>query len=137
MHDSQPDKGLFTFLLLGLTVPTAVSMVSTIASVMTGDMKVATFRKWAKLFALNEAGGGESALEPAPFSPWPRQSREEMDAQLTFDYAKEIEISNGRWAMLGFSSAILIEAATGGGVFQQLLWYARFVGLLGENSGNL
>ena len=48
-----------------------------------------------------------------------------------------IEIENGRWAMLGFSAAILIEAATGGGIFQQLLWYAKFVGLLGENSGNL
>ena len=88
-------QGLFTILLLGLTVPTAVGMVATISSVMTGDMSVSTFRKWAKLFALSEA----EQLEQAPSSPWPRQSREEVDAQLTLDYAKVLSHPPARLAL--------------------------------------
>jgi hypothetical protein len=37
--------------------------------------------------------------------------------------------------MLGFASAILVEAATGNGVVSQLEQYAKFAGLLGPQSG--
>lgn len=36
-----------------------------------------------------------------------------------------------RWAMLGFASAILVEAATGDGVIPQALHYANALGLTG------
>ena len=40
-----------------------------------------------------------------------------------------------RGQMLGFASAILIEAATGAGIVGQLEGYAKAAGLLGAQSG--
>ncbi|KAG1659571.1 hypothetical protein FOA52_011927 [Chlamydomonas sp. UWO 241] len=50
-------------------------------------------------------------------------------------YARDIEISNGRWAMVGFLTAIVVEASTGNGILGQLVSYAKMSGLLGERSG--
>ena len=45
------------------------------------------------------------------------------------------ELTNGRFAMLGFASAILTEAATGNGIVGQGIVYAKALGLLGPDSG--
>ena len=37
--------------------------------------------------------------------------------------------------MLGFATAILVEAATGAGIINQLETYAKVAGLLGAESG--
>lgn len=37
--------------------------------------------------------------------------------------------------MLGFLSAIVVEAATGQGIFGQLVMWFKWAGLLGEASG--
>ena len=50
-------------------------------------------------------------------------------------YAKDVEITNGRWAMLGFAALICIEAQTGLGLVGQLEAYAKFMGILGAQSG--
>ena len=50
-------------------------------------------------------------------------------------YAKNVEITNGRWAMIGFLTAIMIEAATGRGILLQLVGYAKALNLLGPASG--
>eukprot|EP00878_Enallax_costatus_P017406 GHUV01018280.1.p1 GENE.GHUV01018280.1~~GHUV01018280.1.p1 ORF type:complete len:186 (+),score=73.15 GHUV01018280.1:356-913(+) len=50
-------------------------------------------------------------------------------------YAKEVELNNGRWAMLGFLSACLVEAATGKGIILQIIMYLKLSGLLGAASG--
>lgn len=50
-------------------------------------------------------------------------------------YARQVEITNGRWAMLGFLAAITVEAATGKGILSQLIYYAKLSGLLGQQSG--
>lgn len=50
-------------------------------------------------------------------------------------YAKGVELSNGRWAMIGFLAAILVEAGTGNGIIGQLIAFAKFTGLLGPMSG--
>lgn len=50
-------------------------------------------------------------------------------------YARDVEITNGRWAMLGFLAAITVEAATGKGILSQLIYYAKLSGLLGQQSG--
>ena len=46
-----------------------------------------------------------------------------------------MEITNGRWAMIGFLTAIMIEAATGRGILLQLVGYAKALNLLGPASG--
>ena len=50
-------------------------------------------------------------------------------------YARQVEITNGRWAMLGFLTAIIIEAGTGRGILLQLVGYAKALNLLGPASG--
>ncbi len=50
-------------------------------------------------------------------------------------YAQSIELDNGRWAMMGFLIAVLVEAATGEGIIGQLFGYAKWSGLLGQDSG--
>lgn len=50
-------------------------------------------------------------------------------------YARDVEVTNGRYAMLGFLAALLVEAGTGKGILGQVIAYLKFVGLLGPDSG--
>lgn len=50
-------------------------------------------------------------------------------------YARGIELINGRAAMLGFLTAIIVEAATGQGVIGQCISICKWSGLLGDKSG--
>eukprot|EP00192_Tetraselmis_astigmatica_P014152 CAMPEP_0117655230 /NCGR_PEP_ID=MMETSP0804-20121206/4170_1 /TAXON_ID=1074897 /ORGANISM="Tetraselmis astigmatica, Strain CCMP880" /LENGTH=310 /DNA_ID=CAMNT_0005461571 /DNA_START=142 /DNA_END=1074 /DNA_ORIENTATION=- len=51
------------------------------------------------------------------------------------EYAKSVEMRNGRWAMVGFLAAVLVEAGTGHGILMQLIDWCKIVGLLGSESG--
>lgn len=61
--------------------------------------------------------------------------RQNFANEPTLRYARKVEITNGRWAMLGFAVAILVEAATGKGILSQVLFWFKVVGLLGKDSG--
>lgn len=61
--------------------------------------------------------------------------RQNFANEATLRYARDVEITNGRWAMLGFLAAITVEAATGKGILSQLIYYAKLSGLLGQQSG--
>lgn len=50
-------------------------------------------------------------------------------------YAKSVELSNGRAAMMGFLAAILVEAGTGKGIILQIIMYLKWSGILGPMSG--
>lgn len=50
-------------------------------------------------------------------------------------YAREVELTNGRWAMMGFLTAVLVEAGTGKGIILQLIMWFKVMGLLGPESG--
>jgi len=50
-------------------------------------------------------------------------------------YQREVEMQNGRAAMLGFAAAVLIEAHTGYGIIPQLITYGKLSGILGADSG--
>lgn len=80
----------------------------------------------------------EQAGMPAPsISLAAKQDILEQSNQVNsdFDYARNVELTNGRWAMLGFLTAIIIEAATGRGILVQLIGYAKALNLLGPASG--
>eukprot|EP00854_Cymbomonas_tetramitiformis_P017644 gene17644-21020_t len=53
------------------------------------------------------------------------------------EYAKGVELTNGRWAMVGFATAILVESYSGAGVVAQLLGYMQATGILGEGTYEL
>lgn len=88
----------------------------------------------------------ELPLTDAPACAWPREnapdfcpvdfrSEREIEADASMDYARQVEINNGRAAMVGFAAAVCAEAASGGGVFSQLIWMFKASGLLGAASG--
>ena len=87
----------------------------------------------------------EQCLVHAQRAQGPNQSlaakADVLEAQkLNFDneglyYARRVELTNGRFAMIGFLTAIIIEAASGRGIISQCIGYLRLSGLLGEASG--
>ncbi|KIY99994.1 high intensity light-inducible lhc-like protein [Monoraphidium neglectum] len=50
-------------------------------------------------------------------------------------YARDVELTNGRAAMLGFLAAVLVEAATDKGIIMQIIMWLKFSGFLGAASG--
>jgi hypothetical protein len=58
-----------------------------------------------------------------------------FSASAEMRYARNVEITNGRWAQLGFLAAILVEAGTGKGILMQLIMWFKLMGLLGPESG--
>ena len=51
------------------------------------------------------------------------------------EYMKTVELNNARWAMVGFATAVVMEAKTGGGIIPQLIMYGKMSGVLGADSG--
>jgi hypothetical protein len=58
-----------------------------------------------------------------------------FSANAEMRYARDIELQNGRAAMLGFLAAVVVEAATGKGILMQIIMWLKIVGLLGAASG--
>lgn len=58
-----------------------------------------------------------------------------FSANAEMAYARNIELQNGRAAMLGFLAAVVVEAATGKGILMQLIMWFKLMGLLGAESG--
>ncbi|KAI8475645.1 MAG: hypothetical protein J3K34DRAFT_403970 [Monoraphidium minutum] len=50
-------------------------------------------------------------------------------------YARDVEVTNGRAAMLGFLAAVLVEAATDKGIIMQIIMWLKITGFLGAASG--
>lgn len=72
----------------------------------------------------------EQSLNATEIDSYARRSELAEEA-----YAKDVELTNGRWAMIGFATAIIVEAATGQGIIGQLIGYGKLSGLLGDMSG--
>lgn len=87
---------------------------------------------------------GAAAQQPTVSPQGPSMSiekRKELEDMLMFSpdaeaaYAQKVELTNGRWAMLGFLAAILVEAATGKGIIMQGIMWFKLTGFLGADSG--
>lgn len=50
-------------------------------------------------------------------------------------YARDVEVTNGRAAMIGFLAAVLVEAGTGKGIIMQIIMWFKLSGFLGAASG--
>jgi hypothetical protein len=90
------------------------------AGAAAADMKAAGARPAGPAVSL---AAREDILEEALFSGYEAK------------YAREVEIANGRAAMVGFLAAVLVEAATGRGILGQLILWGKISGLLGAASG--
>lgn len=49
-------------------------------------------------------------------------------ADLSCRYAREVELSNGRAAMLGFLAGVVMEALTGRGIMGQVRYLSKPIG---------
>ncbi|KAG2425563.1 hypothetical protein HXX76_013607 [Chlamydomonas incerta] len=78
-----------------------------------------------------------TAVAEPPAAPAPKREPTMQDLYGVDDvtYAREVEMTNGRAAMLGFLAAILVEAGTGEGIIRQIITYLKWSGLLGPMSG--
>ncbi|GIL69105.1 hypothetical protein Vretimale_17310 [Volvox reticuliferus] len=85
--------------------------------------------------AVAEVAGPRSENSVAPAPAKPQITMDELYGLDEGKYAREVELSNGRAAMLGFLAAILVEAATGKGIILQIITYLKWSGLLGPMSG--
>ncbi len=78
---------------------------------------------------------------PAPGATVSLSARRDIQEQGAFSasaemaYARNVELSNGRWAMVGFLTAVLVEAGTGKGIILQVIMWLKLSGLLGAASG--
>ena len=71
----------------------------------------------------------------SPAQPQTGMSQPPAAAMSEWDYARMVELNQGRLAMLGFLVAVGVEAFTGYGILGQLVMYAKWTGLLGPMSG--
>jgi len=72
-----------------------------------------------------------SSLKPLRVSPLytPKMLK------LSFHGIQGATLPSGRWAMIGFSAAVLLESITGYGIIGQFIIYGQATGILGEDSG--
>eukprot|EP00854_Cymbomonas_tetramitiformis_P023264 gene23264-28156_t len=79
----------------------------------------------------------ENVSQPGqqPDAVWLPETASETPSYDELSYAKNVEVVNGRWAMIGFALTILIESATGFGTLPQLFFYIKMTGRLGADSG--
>ncbi|EFJ43000.1 hypothetical protein VOLCADRAFT_109992 [Volvox carteri f. nagariensis] len=96
------------------------------------DMKAATSTSASPVAVVAEAAD-KAPVAPAP--PRPQVSMDELYGLDEGKYARDVELANGRAAMLGFLAAILVEAGTGQGIIMQIITYLKWSGLLGPMSG--
>lgn len=80
--------------------------------------------------AVSDGPGASVDLDPTAATMTPKQV-----ADVQSSYLKRVELNNARWAMVGFAVAVVMEAKTGGGMFDQLVMYGKMSGLLGVDSG--
>lgn len=87
---------------------------------------------------------GVAAQEPTVSPQGPALSlekRKEIEDMLMFSpdaelaFAQQVELTNGRSAMMGFLAAVLVEAATGKGIIMQIIMWLKLTGFLGAESG--
>jgi hypothetical protein len=88
---------------------------------------------------LSQLDAAKAAPFPGPSVPLAGRADAVEATRLAGDaswaYAKDVELNNGRAAMLGFLAACVVESATGLGVLGQLIEGFKAVGLLGAASG--
>jgi hypothetical protein len=89
-----------------------------------------------------QVAAAASEMKNRSSSPASTSSRSAYDESAFFDdkaismrYALDVELNNGRAAMLGFLAAVLVEAGTGQGIIMQLISIFKWSGLLGPMSG--
>lgn len=119
----------------------ATSVAHTYREMKAADSSVLTLTKPEEAQQV-AAAAAEYKSAPAPAGPSVSlAAKQDIVEQTVFTenaevaYAKQVELNNGRWAMIGFLSAVLVEAATGKGIILQIIMYLKLVGLLGAESG--
>ncbi|KAK3289026.1 hypothetical protein CYMTET_3525 [Cymbomonas tetramitiformis] len=151
MEDGFANTPLF-FTLLGLMGGASlVATTGTLIKLQRGDMTLNQFLGYAKFFGFNQEQAALAAAKKlkeedltlaetlSRITQEPSIPTEETTSGLSANdelaYARNVELENGRWAMMGFALTILIESATGYGTLPQLFYYIKLTGVLGADSG--
>jgi hypothetical protein len=127
--------------LLLTTYPAVAAVLPLCSALKAQDSSVLTLTKADEAQQV-AAAAAETKAPAAPAGPAVSlQARNDIMEQGMFSanaemrYARDIELQNGRAAMLGFLAAVVVEAATGKGILMQIIMWLKIVGLLGAASG--
>lgn len=147
---------LSTVFLSLISSATAVGLAVTLAKAQKGELKGAEKTWYGKLFGFDAQAqadvydamdapkpidnfltfenvetpaGAADSTEEAPELP------KDIMAARDLKFMKDTEMTNGRWAMLGFAAYVGMEAAGHGNILGQIIFYCKAVGLLGPESG--
>uniref|UniRef100_A0A383W9X3 Uncharacterized protein n=1 Tax=Tetradesmus obliquus TaxID=3088 RepID=A0A383W9X3_TETOB len=131
-------QGMAADRVLGLNDAAAAD--ATAREMKAADGSVLTLTKAEEAQQVAAAAGEMKSSVPAGPS-MSLSARNDVVEQVYFNekaemaYARQVELTNGRYAMLGFLAAVLVEAATGKGIILQIIMYLKLSGLLGAASG--
>jgi len=114
-----PSMDLVYLILGAVGASSALGALVTGARYATGNMPAPEVEQYRRFFTLQPQELVDDAVFPTP----------------ELKYARGVELSNGRAAMLGFLAGLVMEALTGHGVIGQVVIYLKLAGLLGEKSG--
>lgn len=147
--DGTPNVPLFVLLALAMGGGTAYATKRTADAYLNKTMPIVQFKRWAELLRLDRSKvkayvadceetkriaaleGQEVEDEGNQEVQTPALSYGGLNAAAELEYAQNVEMDNGRWAMVGFALAILIESQSGAGVVAQLIGYMNNTGVLG------
>ncbi|KAF6262093.1 hypothetical protein COO60DRAFT_1282853 [Scenedesmus sp. NREL 46B-D3] len=133
-------QGMAADKVLGLN--DAADADQTAREMKAADGSVLTLNKADEARQVASAASDMKASPTTPAGPsMSLAARSDVVEQVYFNekaelaYARGVELTNGRYAMLGFLAAVLVEAATGKGIILQIIMYLKLSGLLGAASG--
>ena len=160
-----PDPALFDFFIAFLASTTLAGVFVTLRQIQSGEMSVRQFKRYQAFLGLSprdeaerEAAARESqareldgealatefaAVARSAAAADPAMTSMDDEPEMTprqvndagMEYMKTVELNNARWAMVGFATAVVMEAKTGGGIIPQLIMYGKMSGVLGADSG--
>jgi hypothetical protein len=160
-----PDPALFDFFIAFLASTTLAGVFVTLRQIQSGEMSVRQFKRYQAFLGLSprdeaerEAAARESqareldgealatefaAVARSAAAADPAMTSMDDEPEMTprqvndagMEYMKTVELNNARWAMVGFATAVVMEAKTGGGIVPQLIMYGKMSGVLGADSG--
>lgn len=149
-----PSTELATVFLSLISSATAVGLAVTLAKAQKGDLKNVEKTWYGKLFGFDSKSQEEvyEAIDaPKPIDnlltfdeiDTPAEKPETDEPELAKDiiaardlqFMKDTEVTNGRWAMIGFAAYVCMEASGYGNILGQFVYYCKAIGLLGPQSG--
>ena len=152
-----PSTELATVFWSLISSATAVGLAVTLSKAQKGELKNVEKTWYGKLFGFDKQSQADvyeaidapkpidnlltfDEIETATNAPETDdvdepQLAKDIIAARDLQFMKNTEVTNGRWAMIGFAAYVGMEASGYGNILGQFIYYCKAIGLLGPQSG--